>query len=159
MQTLPELIAREREAAIAQLVGSLRDEQATVNSITAELRSTLLAGTDTANAVHATLLTIQQIRGQFAAVPAVTGAEQGPPFDIRQYTAALDAATTTARELNALAQRTDSTLPLLRSATQDAAWQFERVANHLFWLLLLLIFAAAGAALLAALAYRRLATK
>jgi hypothetical protein len=157
VQTLPELIAREREAAIAQLIQSLHDEQATVSSMMAELRSTLQAGTDTANAVHTTLLTFEQIRGQVAAASAATDAEQRPPFDIRQFTAMLDAATTTARELNALAQRGDATLPLLRSATQDAAGQLERVANHVFWLLLLLIFAGAAAVLVAALAYRRIA--
>jgi hypothetical protein len=159
VQTLPDLIAREREATIAQLTQSLRDTRNTMSSMTAELRSTLLAGTDTANAVHTTLLTIQQMRGQFAAAPAASGTEQRPPFDIRTYTAALEAATVTARELNALAQRTDSTLPLLRSATQDAAQQIERVADHLFWLLLLLIFAGVGTVSLAALAYRRFATR
>lgn len=155
VQILPELIAREREATINQLIQALHDERATVSSMTAELRSTLQAGTDTANAVHTTLLTFEQIRGQLAAASAARDAQQRPPFDIRQYNATLDAATTTARELNALAQRGNATLPLLRSATQDAAGQLERVANHLFWLLLLLILAV----LLAALAYRRIVMK
>jgi hypothetical protein len=107
------------------------------------------------------LATAHQITSQFAPKPGTASGpqQQGPPFDIRQYTAMLEAATTTSRELNTLAQRADSLLPILRSATQDATASLREAANHLFVLLVLLVFAAAAAALLAALAYRQIVAR
>jgi hypothetical protein len=156
----PDIIAREREALIAQLVRTINDDNATIGSLAAQLRTTLQAGTETANAVHGTLDVFERIKAQFGPKPGEpVSQEKGPPFDIRQYTEMLREATNTSRELNALAQRTDSLLPALRTATQDASGHVDQVLNHLFVLLLLLIFAAAGAALLAALAYRRLVAR
>jgi hypothetical protein len=160
VRTFPEVLAREREALIAQLVRTINDDNATIGALAAQLRTTLQAGTETANAVHGTLDVFERIKAQFGPKPGEpVPQEKGPPFDIRQYTEMLREATNTSRELNTLAQRADTLLPVLRTATQEASGHVDKVLDHLFFLLLLLIFAAATAALLAALAYRRLTAR
>ena len=159
VQTLPSLLDRQREALIAQLVGVLQQESASVSALTTNLRSTLEAGTDTAKAVHGTLDVVERITGQFTGKPATPAAEKGPPFDIRNYTEMLREATAASRELDALAQRTDSLLPVLRVATQDTASRVDGILNHLFWLAVLLILVATATVLLATLAYRRLVAR
>jgi hypothetical protein len=161
VSNLPAMLDQQREALIAQLTRTLNSESATVGALAGELRSTLQAGTDTATAVNTMLETVHQITSQFARQPgsAPGPQQQGPPFDIRHYTAMLEAATTTSRELNTLAQHADSILPILRSATQDATASLKEAENHLFVLLVLLVFAAAAAALLAALAYRQIVAR
>jgi hypothetical protein len=159
VQTLPSLLDRQREALITQLVGVLQQESASVSALTTNLRSTLEAGTDTATAVHGTLDVVERITGQFTGKPATPAAEKGPPFDIRNYTEMLREATVASRELDALAQRTDSLLPVLRVATQDTATRVDGILNHLFWLAVLLILVATATVLLAALAYRRLVAR
>jgi hypothetical protein len=159
VQSLPTLLDQQREALIAQLMGVLKQESASVSALTTNLRSTLEAGTDTANAVHGTLDVVERITGQFTGKPATPAAEKGPPFDIRNYTEMLREATVASHELDALAQRTDSLLPVLRVATQDTASRIDGILNHLFWLAVLLILVATAAILLAALAYRRLVAR
>ena len=159
VQTLPSLLDRQREALITQLVAVLQQESASVSALTTNLRSTLEAGTDTAKAVHGTLDVVERITGQFTGKPATPAAEKGPPFDIRNYTEMLREATVASRELDALAQRTDSLLPVLRVATQDTASRVDGILNHLFWLAVLLILVATATVLLAALAYRRLVVR
>ena len=159
VQTLPAMLDRQREALLAQLVGVLKEQSATVSALTTNLRSTLEAGTETANAVHGTLDVVERITGQFAGKPATPAAEKGPPFDIRNYTEMLREATTASRELDALAARTDSLLPVLRVASQDTANRVNGILNHLFWLAVLLILVATAAVLLGALAYRRLSRR
>jgi hypothetical protein len=160
VRTLPDVIAREREALIAQLVRTINDDNATIGSLAAQLRTTLQAGTETANAIHGTLDVFERIKAQFAPKPGEpVPQERGPPFDIRQYTEMLREATITSHELNTLTQRVDSLLPVLRAATPEATGYVNQVLNHLFFLLVLLILAAAAAAVLAALAYRRLTAR
>jgi hypothetical protein len=158
--SLPQLLDSEREALMAQLIRTLNVESGNLSSLASQMRSTLQTGTDTANALHAMLLTFQQITDRLAPKPGAAPPEkqgpQGPPFDIRQYTAALQQAASTAREINTLAEQTDAMLPVVRSATKDAADQLDRVLNRLFLLLALLVLVAAAAALLAAIAYRRI---
>jgi len=154
--TLPDLLAREREALVRQLTQMLEDESATLSPLAAELHTTLQAGTDTANAVNAALKTTHEITSQFARPP---GAAPGPPFDIGKYTEMLQQASATAHEINALAERANALLPVLRVATQEAAGQANQILNHLFVLLLLLVLAAAAATVVAMLAYRRFALR
>jgi hypothetical protein len=155
-QTLPGLIASEREAAIKQLMGALDQQSATVTSMARELRLTLQAGTEAANALRGATQSLQPLAAQWSSSrTGSAGAGAGrPPFDPRQYTALLEAATASARELNELTQRTDAVLPVLRSATREASERVDRILNHLFVLLLLLIVAAAVCVLLAMLTYR-----
>ena len=160
-QTLPDLIAREREATIQQLMGALDQQSATVNSMARELRSTLQAGTETANAVRAATQSLQPLAAQWSSSKAGSAAASAarPPFDPRQYTALLEAATSSARELNELTQRTDALLPVLRSATQEASARVDQILDHLFVLALLLIVAATACVLLGVLTYRHVLTR
>jgi hypothetical protein len=155
-QTLPGLIASEREATIKQLMGALDQQSATVTSMARELRLTLQAGTEAANALRGATQSLQPLAAQWSSSKAgSTGANAArPPFDPRQYTALLEAATSSARELNGLTQRTDALLPVLRSATREASERVDQILNHLFVLLLLLIVAATVCVLLAVLTYR-----
>jgi len=153
---LPDLLDREREALVAQLTDTLNSQSATLGTLAGQLRGTLQAGTDTATAVNGALQTFERINGQFSKPePAGPPPPKGPPFDIRQYTAMLEQAAVTTRELENLAQHGDALAPGLRAATQDAALQLRGVLNHLFLLLVMLVLLIAAAALLAALAYRR----
>jgi hypothetical protein len=159
VDTLPNLLDHEREALVAQLTQTINSQSATLGTLAGQLRSTLQAGTDTATAVNSALQSFERISGVFAKKPPPASAPPQPPgkpFDISDYTAMLEQAALTARELDALAQRGDALAPLLRSATQDAALRAQGVLNHLFLLLVLLVLVIAGAALLAALAYRRI---
>ena len=156
---LPQILDRERQALVAQLTETLNSQSATLGTLAGQLRAALQAGTDTAIAVNGALQSFERISGQFTKKPEPASApprEPGPPFDIRHYTAMLEQAATTARELETLAQRSDVLVPALRSATQDAALQVRSILNHLFMLLAALVLVIAAAALLAALAYRRI---
>ena len=156
-RTLPDVLDKERQALVAQLQQTLDVQSANIGTLAKELRATLEAGTDTANAVHGALTSAQQITSAFAPQPgAPPPKEQGPPFDIRNYTAMLRQATETAREIDALTKSADAALPVVRTLTQDAAGRLNQVVNHLFVLLLLLVLAVAVAATLAAVAYRRI---
>jgi hypothetical protein len=162
VDNLPDMLDHQREALVAQLTQTLNSQSASLGTLAGQLRTALQAGTDTATAVNGALQTFERIRGQFSSKPQpVSGPPQpkGPPFDIRNYTAMLEQATLTARELANLAQQGDALAPALRSATQDAALQARGILNHLFLLLVLLVLVIAAAALLAALAYRRLSLR
>jgi hypothetical protein len=162
VDSLPELLDRQREALVAQLTQTLNSQSAALGTLAGQLRGTLQAGTDTASAVNGALQTFERISGQFTRKPQSATTQPGqprPPFDIRQYTAMLEQAALTARELENLAQHGDALAPALRSATQDAALQVRGVLNHLFFLLVLLVVVIAAVALLATLAYRRLSPR
>jgi len=157
VNTLPGLLDQQRNALFKQLVQTLNDSNATLGAMSDNLRSTLQAGTDTANALHATLQSVQQLVGQFTSQPqSAPSSPPGPPFDINQYTAALREATLTARELNDLAQHADGTAVALKAVAQDAQNRVNGLVNHAFLLLVVLVFAIAAAVLLVLVGYRRL---
>jgi len=159
VDTLPDLLDRQREALVGELTQTLNAQSATLGTLAGQLRTALQAGTDTATAVNGALQSFERISSQFTRKPApASGPPQPPrpPFDIRHYTDMLEQAAVTARELETLAQRSDVLVPALRSATQDAAFQVQSILNHVFMLLVLLVLVIAAAALLAALAYRRI---
>ncbi|HTL20344.1 MAG TPA: hypothetical protein VL220_06495 [Steroidobacteraceae bacterium] len=159
VDNLPNLLDRQREALVAQLTDTLNSQSAALGTLAGQLRTALQAGTDTATAVNGALQTFERISGQFAKKPGSASEPPqppGPPFDIRQYTAMLEQAALTMRELENLAQRGDVVVPALRSATQDAGSQVRSILDHLFVLLVLLVVFIALAALAVALAYRRI---
>jgi hypothetical protein len=156
---LPGLLDHQRDALIRQLTQSLSAQSAALGTLSEQLRGTLQAGTDTANAVHGALDSVDKITSRFGPQPGAPPAPPGPPFDIRQYTAMLEQATLAAREINTLTRNADAALPVLRLATAETATRLQDLANHLFLLLVLLVIAIAAAALAAALAYRRLSAR
>jgi hypothetical protein len=148
IQSLPAILLKQREALLAQLMQGFDERSGELHALSSDVRSTLAAGTETANALHATLETADRI----SARDANTAASR--PFDIREYTEAVREAAAAARELNALTERTDTVLPAMRHATDESADRVERLINHLFVRLLMLIVATIAASLLAALGYR-----
>jgi hypothetical protein len=154
VNTLPQTLAAERQALIAQLMDEIDARSEAIGGVTEQLRATLMAGTDTANALHITLESLDRITARFAARPGAPAADKGPPFDIREYTAMLQQLTATTRELNTLAARVDGALPAVHRATEDAALRVQGLADTLFWRLLILLAVVIALCLAAALAYR-----
>jgi hypothetical protein len=152
--TLPQTLASERQALVAQLMGEIDARSEAIGDVTDKLRATLMAGTDTANALRTTLETVDRITARFAAKPGAQVSEKGKPFDISEYTSMLQELAATTRELNTLAVRVDGALPAVHQATEDAALRVERLASTLFWRLVLLLAIGTALCFAAALAYR-----
>jgi hypothetical protein len=158
VNNLPQLIDQQREAIFKQLLQTLNQSNATLGSLAENVRATLQAGTATANALDATVKSVQQLVGQFTSQPQTPPTSPpGPPFDINQYTAALEQATITARALNDLALHADGTSGALKVVVQDAESRVNGLVNHVFMLLVVLVFAIAAAVLMVLVGYRRLA--
>jgi hypothetical protein len=156
---LPDVLARERQALIAQLMRELDDKQAAVAAISGDLRATLQAGTETVRALHEALEAVDRITARYPAKQPAPGEPPGRPFDIREYTEMVRELAATARELKALAGQADAALPAVHAATQDAAGAVDRLLKRLFWRLLALIVIAIVGTLAAALAYRAIARR
>jgi hypothetical protein len=150
VQSLPEMVDREREALLSQLMQGLDKRSAEISAVSGDLRSTLVAGTETANALHATLETADRLTARYAK----TDETSGPRFDIREYTQAASEVAAAAHELSALTERADTLLPAMRQATDEMADRIKQIQDRLFLELLLLVVAAIAASLLAALVYR-----
>jgi hypothetical protein len=156
VRTLPGLLDQQRQAMLADVDRELGSQSTRLGSLAGQLRATLEAGTQAADATNAALQSFERIERQLAANGSTDSGSQGPPFDIRQYTQMLHELTASARALDALAQRADRLEPLWHVAAADTARQAQRVLDHLFVLLVLLVWMIASAVLLTALAYRRL---
>jgi hypothetical protein len=155
VNTLPQTLSAERQALVAQLMSELESRRGAIAEISGDLRATLVAGTDTANALHATLESLDRITARFAAKPGEADSkEKGPPFDIRQYTQMLQELAASTRELNALAARVDGALPVVHQATADVAANMERLTSQLFWRLVILLVIAVVLVFAASLGYR-----
>ena len=118
---LPSILDREREALLRQLTREITSQSATIGELSGNLRSTLEAGTATANALNAMLQNLNKLTAQFTSSsppPRTQAQPSGQPFDIRNYTEALRAATLTTEQLSALTQQLNSAMPGVRSATQ-----------------------------------------
>jgi hypothetical protein len=154
VQSLPEMLDRERKALVSQLMQGFDDRSAEISDLSGDLRSTLAAGTETANALHAALETADRISARYAKT-----AEASPHFDIREYIEAAREVAAASQELNTLTERADTALPAMRQATDEMADRIDRILNRLFLKLLLLIVAAIAASLLAALVYRAVVSR
>jgi hypothetical protein len=116
----------------------------------ADLRSTLQAGTATANALRGTLESWDRMTAHMAQEGVERTREGQPtrPFDVRDYTAMLQQLDQTTRQLNTLTRQLNSDLPALRATTNG-------VIDRLFrWLILFVLVC-----LLAAMVYRALAAR
>jgi hypothetical protein len=144
---LPGLLDKEREALLRQLSQEITGQSATIGELSGNLRATLEAGTATANALNAMLENVNKLTAQFTSGkgPSETPAQaSGPPFDIRNYTDALQAAAVTAEKLNALTQQLNSTMPAVRTTTQGL---IDNIVRQILLILAVLILGTLGAAL------------
>jgi hypothetical protein len=150
VSSLPEVLSEQREALVSQVMHELDSRRDGMTAATSDIRSTLQAGTDAANAVHGTLETWDNITARMARDRAerTRVGEHVHRFDIQEYTQMLQELNQATQQLNALTRQIDTSVPALRTTTQE-------VLDQLFLRLFLLVLAC----LLAALAYRALAVR
>jgi hypothetical protein len=172
VEGLPGLIREEREAAINQLLVGVANERsnilATLNTQEAQLREllpqvrqTLAAGGDMANAVNSAVKSLDAFVHYVSppetnSTPADTNS---PPFNVLDYGTAASQIGAMARDLNLLLTSVNQSVPQVARLGEQAGADLERVVHRAFWLGLILIGILLAGALLAALAYRVLADK
>jgi hypothetical protein len=158
--SLPDTLAKEREALISQLVLEIGNQRGAIGALSTDLRSTLQAGTETATALRSTLEMLDRISARYSSSPAMSRSQPNSrPFDIREYADTMRELAGATRELNSLTGRLDDALPVLQAATQGATDHVEYLLGRAFWLLLMLVGAAIAGTLLAALSYRAIANR
>lgn len=158
LDEVPMLVAREREAAIAQLLDGLQAQQAEMTALATELRAALEAGALTAGNLDAVVNSADRLLARFEPDPDAPPAEPGRPFDITEYTAALAELNATTRELQALLAGLEGMAPGLSARIDDLTGRTRAIVDYAFWRLVLLVgvvLAAAIAFLLVARALRR----
>ncbi len=158
---LPNLLAREREAAIKQFMDAITVESAHTRELVVDLRRTLETGTQTSNSLDTTIRAFDQLMARFDKPPSSTGPAPTPgrPFDITEYTAAAAEITRAATELKQLVAGIDQSSPaLLQAAGQETA-RLQDVVDHAYWRLVQLIAVLLVGGLVAALAYRAIAKR
>ncbi len=159
---LPGLVDREREAAIRQFMDALEAQETRARALLREIRRTLDAGTGAANALHGALGSFGGILTEFDA-PSPPGSPPARPFDVREYTQALDQLARTSVELEALLRSVDKDAPrvaaLIGDAGREASERGRALVDYAFGRLLTLGLALVAAVLVAALVYRWAATR
>jgi hypothetical protein len=151
---LPELLARERAAAISQMFEELERGSQGFGTASTEIRTTLDAGAAAADALQETLAALDRLAARYAELKPAQTAEPARPFDVREYTSLLRESQASARELNALAQRLETVLPEAAGAVRSAAESLARVLDRVFFQLLALLIVGCVSVLMTALAYR-----
>lgn len=147
-KSLPEVLSQQREALVSQILQELDNRRATVTAVSGDIRSTLQAGTNTANAVHATVDMLDRMIEHEKVGQAPAGQPSSHPFDVREYTQMLQQLDQTARELNTATRELGGVLPAVRTLVNETL-------DRLFLRIILLVFVC----LLALLAYHALATR
>jgi hypothetical protein len=158
---LPGVLAREREAAIRQLMEALTLETAHTQALVTELRGTLEAGTATSNSLNTTIRSFSQLMAGFKQPKSAGGAAQAPgrPFDITEYTAAATQITHTADELQQLIAGIERGRPALMQAADDASASLQTVVDHAYWRMVQLLGVLLLGCFVLALAYRGIARR
>jgi hypothetical protein len=154
---LPALVDREREAAIRQFMDALSAQETRARALLAEMRRTLDAGTGAANAVHGALGSVEAILAT-AGKPSPPGTPPSRPFDVTEYTRALEQLGRSATELEALLRLVNQDAPrlagLIGEAGKEATDRGRALVDYAFGRLLTLGLVLVLSALAAALLYR-----
>jgi hypothetical protein len=151
-ESLPETLAREREALINQLLSALVMQQQTLQPMLVELRQAMEAAGGTAESVDAVVRSVDAMLARRP--PSGAGAGAGRPFDITEYTQAAAEFTRTANELQLLLTTLNTKAPGLSTAVGDAVGQGRSLVDYLALRVAVLIALLIGGTLAAALAYR-----
>jgi len=153
---LPAVLAREREAAIRQLMDSVTTETAHTRELVVELRGTLEAGTATSDSMNATIRSLDALMMRLSPPkPAGAPAEApGRPFDITEYTTAAVELSRTAAQLQALVAGIERGTPALGAVSAQAASSLRAVIDHAYWRLIQLLGVLFAGGFVTALAYR-----
>jgi predicted DNA-binding ribbon-helix-helix protein len=145
---LPETLAREREAAISQLMAEMYGQQREMLALTREIRGVLDSGNATAQSLDALINSTERLLARFEPDPdAPPPSEPRRPFDINDYTRTAAEFAATARELHALVQDVDSLTPKLAEPIDDLSGRFRGLVDYAFSRILLTILALLAAAL------------
>ena len=152
---VPDLVAREREAAISQLMTEFDVQNEQVRALAVDLRATLEAGTVTAESLDGLIRSTDALVARFAAEPGAASTEPSRPFDINEYTRTVTELATMARELQALVRDVDALSPAIADRLELLTKEARGVVDHAFLRVLLLI----AAVLVAALVYRVLSLR
>ena len=157
---LPELASREREAAIRQVFDAMQEQEAQSRAVLAEIRRTLDAGTGTANAVQGVLGALQPILASVSK-PSVASDPPSPPsrpFDIDDYSRALDQLGQSATKIEALLRAASEDAPkvaaLIGDAGREASERGRALVEFAFRRAVALVLITMAAVLVVALVYR-----
>lgn len=129
---LPDLVSREREALVEQLMSELERHKDTVSSAAEDVRATLQSGTETLNTLHAALESLDRIMARFPQPgPRAETSPPRKPFDVNDYTMLARELTTTIGQLDRTMQQIDKSTPALQALTGGTIAQLESTANRL----------------------------
>jgi hypothetical protein len=157
---LPQVVAREREAAISQVMSELYAQQREMLALTSELRGVLDAGTLTAQSLDGLVNSTERLMARFEPDPDAPKATGPPrPFDINEYTRTITELAATAREFQALVQDLDALAPEVLDRVDLLAERAQALVDYAFWRVLILVLALVLGGLVAAIAYRLVAVR
>jgi len=152
----PEIIARERQAIIADLTRTLHTEQDRLQPLLVNLRDVLNAGTQASQSVTGTVAALDALvaRMQPDEPRDTTASASRRPFDITEYTTSVRELGTAAERMQSLLVQLDTSSKGVEQITRAATQDLNRVIDHAFWRALLLILVLGVVATLSALLYR-----
>jgi hypothetical protein len=162
---LPALVDREREAAIRQVLDALQAQEGRARALLAEVRQTLDAGGAAANALRGALGEFDAVYARLNAPspPPPPGTPPSPPFDVNDYTRALERLGRSAEEVRSLLRDVNRDAPRVAALVGDAGREAEArgraIVDYALRRALLLSLLLVGAVLAAAIAYRWAATR
>jgi hypothetical protein len=138
---LPNLLTKEREAAVRQFMDAVSIQTARTRQLVIELRSTLQAGTVTSDSLNTTIRSFDQLVAGFRAPASAGGAAKSPgrAFDITEYTAAAAQISQAAGELGQVIAGVDQSTPALAQAVDHASATLQSVITFAYWRAFLLI--------------------
>jgi hypothetical protein len=158
MDTLPQLLAGEREAAIDQVLQHLETQREHARTLLNDARGVFEAGTTTAVAFDGAIRSLDELTARFE--DRDKSKPQGAPskpFDIDAYTAAAVELSRTAREIERLASTLSRTSPELSASVRAASEASQRVIDHAFARAVTLLAIALLGGLAVAVAYKYIA--
>jgi hypothetical protein len=159
---LPALADREREAAIRQVLEAMQAQEGRARALLAEMRRTLDSGTGAANAVHGALRSLDAIIAATSA-PSSPGTPPSRPFDVNDYTRALEQLARSAKELEALLRTANQDAPrlatLIGDAGREASERGRALVELAFRRAVAVVLLLVGSVLVAALLYRWVASR
>ena len=158
---LPDVLAREREAAIRQFMGELQCSRTRCSALATELRKALEAGPATSDSLQGTLRSFDTVMARFDKPPDASQppAQPSRPFDITEYGAAARDFAATAKELEMLIGQLEAGTPGIDQLAQRTTANLSDLIDRAFWRLVVLVIVLVGAILLAAIAYRAVAKR
>ena len=152
----PDLIARERQALIADLTASLNAQQERLQPLLAQAHDVLQAGTQTSESVGNTVAALDAFVARFQPKPGQNpdASKAGRPFDITEYAQTARDLAQAAQQLQALLVQLDASSASAGRIATTTRQALNEVVDRAFWRGVALIAVLALAALLASLAYR-----